>query len=1224
MLIAKTRQLHPGQHSIALLDHKLKFDFSIRNNFETIAVCVGCAPSTRELVKQESTSNITYTVLGTWMVERFKNSKIGTARRPRNSNQNMLAPLFSLITTMLMVPIIVHLLLSVDALPTPGQIHGRHQGPSGSRANMIASSYFSNADHINNGDAGHVRTRRKMEIQDDDKNSTGTNATATVPEDKDLAVCSVPNLLDITRLRSRETRSIFSAAIEDVELIREYYTESMYNQGINGGMHDLVELAYSYDWLGRGTTPMTTVEAQLGWADDRMDRRMDRYVSTSDNEPNVGTKQSDIKAFDASSNLFPWLVDRRSREAQWYVSHQNGRSEGPGKQPLPAEKLYTAAWSVSWGDALPYFPPLTVYGEGSPLNLGDSVGPTYNGREDPTPTAAITDNPNRSAKFVNPYPDVAQPGVALISAVAPIYYTGMFDGNQYNDTYIGTAGVDIALASVSSVFGDLEGSLTEGSFAFLVDTQTFSVIAISQSVVEKIYPDRTGFEEARPDDRKNQTYLVSDTIFQPLVQNGESLVESADWGSLQEVVLQTGMGERGFVEMNITCTGETTPQEYYVAFDRWEYVTDWTLLVFAPKVFVDHAIYPTVQQEAYYFPEVTPNSSVGDTIVLSNNGYLDFRVVAMEEKNPSWVVFDDPELVTGDGSVLKPGESLNISFTIDAANLENGNSSSSLSFAISDDAYPDCFFNEALSVLVSVEVVPFPQLNQLGAVRIVGYVLAIIIFSLSLYCVWWVYTYRKERVVRASQPLFLVTIAFGSFLMAATIIPLSIDDGVASVRGCDIACMAAPWLFSVGFVTSFAALFSKLWRINKIFQSNRFQRVKVTEKDVLVPFAVLFVLNFALLLSWTIWDPLVWDRENADDFNNSYGRCIGHGVAHIYLLSAIVFVDVVALVLACYQAYKARGISDEYSETKFIAIAVGGWVQVVLIGVPLMFLVAGNPTADFFIKTCIIFTITMAMLLLIFVPKMLHEQNRDSTVSKRATQSAEVQRIMARATAYASAAASAPANLETYRVSSLSNTNSQNSEIEASMEMNNMNSSRSSVSDGMGFRIIGSIETDQKKLAEVQDENKVLKRQLKREQREVERLKTLLAENRVDRNSTKFGHFFAPDGERFSGLNGSNKQVNVSGSLSRVTFCDDAKGGSAKMNGNNTNLDMPESPPTPKRRLSPDRDPENDRLSNLAALSELTTPVVGIFSEEDDEDSTDGEDGAEYEESVKGPPDEQV
>ena len=97
--------------------------------------------------------------------------------------------------------------------------------------------------------------------------------------------------------------------------------------------------------------------------------------------------------------------------------------------------------------------------------------------------------------------------------------------------------------------------------------------------------------------------------------------------------------------------------------------------------------------------------------------------------------------------------------------------------------------------------------------------------------------------------------------MASAIIPMSFDDEVTSQDGCSIACMATPWLASVGFVTTFSALFSKVYRINKIFgASNTFKKIKVTEKDVVKPFCVLFSLNFIVLLCWTLVDPLVWTR----------------------------------------------------------------------------------------------------------------------------------------------------------------------------------------------------------------------------------------------------------------------------------------------------------------------------------------------------------------------------
>mmetsp|Transcript_24207 Transcript_24207/g.39516 ORF Transcript_24207/g.39516 Transcript_24207/m.39516 type:complete len:1286 (+) Transcript_24207:228-4085(+) len=932
-------------------------------------------------------------------------------------------------------------------------------------------------------------------------------------ERKELRVCSVPNILDITRLRSRETRAIFSAAIEDVELMREYFAEAMYNQGLQGGLSTLDGLAQSFDWEGRGLgalfEEMTTIEAGLGWVDDRPDRRMERYMATTSSQPIVGTKETDLKAFDSSSNIFPWIVDRRSRENHWYLDHQNGRSQGANKEPLVAEKLYTAAWAATWSDGILYYPPLTVYTEGEPLTLGDSgnVGPNWNGREDPaTMTGHPDQNPRREAILLPPYPDVAQPGKSLISATAPVYFTGTFNGYEYVDTYLATTGLDIDLTSIASVFADLEDRLALGSFALLVDSQTFKVVSISQSVVQKIFPTRTGNETSRSEDRRNQPYLVSDTIFQPLIDEG---VTSANWSLLQQLVLfETKRGERNYMVLNITLTGEEEPQEYYAAFERWEYIADWSLLVFSPVPRVDNAIHPVLNFDEFN-SETVQGEPVTDTVTVRNDGFLEFHMAPMASKNPNWIEVLGRKLLSpegevlplntsvyGDGVVLKPGESVEVTFRVNTDSLKPGTVSSPFSFLITDYKYPDCFYSQPLSLSVTVLVTPVIDLNQLGAIRAVGLALAGCVVLLALYCVFWVYRGRVTRVVRASQPLFLVMIAFGSLLMALTIVPLSIDDGVASIRGCDMACMASPWLFSVGFVTTFAALFSKIWRINKIFQSNRFKRVKVTEKDVLVPFVSLFILNFGLLLSWTIVDPLTWDRVYTDDFN-SYGRCVGHGRSHLFFLAAIGFIDLCALVLACVQAYKARGISDEYSETKYIAIAIGGWIQVVLVGLPLMFLVSENPSASFFIKSCIIFAISLAMLLLIFVPKMA--VNRKSAAeNKRATQSAEVTRIMNRAAAYsAQQSASAPPNLETYRVSSLqsNNTISQNSEAEVSMEMTDFNSSGSTAE---GFKIIGSVQTDQQKLAETLEDNKSLAKQFKREKREVERLKKLLIENGID------------------------------------------------------------------------------------------------------------------------------
>jgi hypothetical protein len=236
------------------------------------------------------------------------------------------------------------------------------------------------------------------------------------------------------------------------------------------------------------------------------------------------------------------------------------------------------------------------------------------------------------------------------------------------------------------------------------------------------------------------------------------------------------------------------------------------------------------------------------------------------------------------------------------------------------------------------------------------------------------------------QPSFLVTICAGVAILGSSMIPLGIDDGLVAKERVDIACMSIPWLISTGFTIAFSALFSKLWRINKLFKSaTGFQRIVVLPQDVLRPFVVLFTMNTALLLSWTLVDPLFWERSEVDGQPwNTYGKCVG-GRASTIFVSLIGAINLFALVLMCVQAYLARNISDEFSESKYIGVAVLGWLQTALIGVPILFLINDdNPTATYFLQVALVFVICMSMMSIIFAPVLFNYRNtkKEKAVSR--------------------------------------------------------------------------------------------------------------------------------------------------------------------------------------------------------------------------------------------------
>ena len=63
--------------------------------------------------------------------------------------------------------------------------------------------------------------------------------------------------------------------------------------------------------------------------------------------------------------------------------------------------------------------------------------------------------------------------------------------------------------------------------------------------------------------------------------------------------------------------------------------------------------------------------------------------------------------------------------------------------------------------------------------------------------------------------------------------------------------------------------------------------------------------------------------------------------------------------------------SAEFSESKYIATALVFIFQSLFIGVPILIIVNGQPTPELFVLSAIVFIIVVAMLLLIFLPKIL-------------------------------------------------------------------------------------------------------------------------------------------------------------------------------------------------------------------------------------------------------------
>ena len=283
--------------------------------------------------------------------------------------------------------------------------------------------------------------------------------------------------------------------------------------------------------------------------------------------------------------------------------------------------------------------------------------------------------------------------------------------------------------------------------------------------------------------------------------------------------------------------------------------------------------------------------------------------------------------------------------------------------------------------------------NLLGSLKVVGLVCYGVVILTAILCgIWTLWKKDSSVVVKAAQPFFLFILLGGVIVFASTIIPLSFDDtaatGIPAIEDDEETttrkndsfyvgvCMSQPWLAFSGFSIIFSALFSKTYRVNKLFHSRRssYERIQVSTTQVLLPFLCIFTCNVVILICWTILDPLTYERLIGDgtDFWNreieSYGACRSDKA--LAFLTPLALINFMVLGIACWQAFEGRNIESEFSESKYIGLSVLSLFQGFIIGIPILVVVKDEPRPFYLVLTLTIFVLSEAILLLIFLPKM--------------------------------------------------------------------------------------------------------------------------------------------------------------------------------------------------------------------------------------------------------------
>ena len=254
-------------------------------------------------------------------------------------------------------------------------------------------------------------------------------------------------------------------------------------------------------------------------------------------------------------------------------------------------------------------------------------------------------------------------------------------------------------------------------------------------------------------------------------------------------------------------------------------------------------------------------------------------------------------------------------------------------------------------------------------VRIIGLVLMSISIAVSLICLILLKKFEKDAVVLRAQPFFMRILCIGSLLMSCSIFTLSWDEGANwSNRALNVSCMLTQWFFFFGQILTFCALFTKLWRVDRVLQ---FRRTAVTILNVMKPTLGLLFLTLAILLTWTLFDPWAWHRELISELPaETFGQCTSE---HFWpFFGSLIGLLFCAEISTFYFAWKTADVPEDFRDSAAVMYASFAQLQSFAVGIP-MLAVLGTSSVDatYFGRIFLIWIFAVSSVAVVVGPKIV-------------------------------------------------------------------------------------------------------------------------------------------------------------------------------------------------------------------------------------------------------------
>ncbi|XP_077999945.1 gamma-aminobutyric acid type B receptor subunit 2-like [Glandiceps talaboti] len=245
---------------------------------------------------------------------------------------------------------------------------------------------------------------------------------------------------------------------------------------------------------------------------------------------------------------------------------------------------------------------------------------------------------------------------------------------------------------------------------------------------------------------------------------------------------------------------------------------------------------------------------------------------------------------------------------------------------------------------------------------------------------------RDKRVIRMSSPKLNAGIIVGAALTYFSIVLFGMDGKVEGAHNNSLLCQIRVWFLSLGFVIGFGAMFSKTWRIHKIFTNKKVKSIRIKDAHLFGIVWLFTLVDMLVLVLWVTIDPLHMEMVELPSRGSSDGLvdisiiptielCISKyeslWVGLMYGYKGII------LLLGCFLAWETRNVRYAHlNDSRQIGVAVYNIMVLCMVGVPTAFII---PLEMLDIRYAIVVMsvtfCTTITLCIVFVPKIMDTKN---------------------------------------------------------------------------------------------------------------------------------------------------------------------------------------------------------------------------------------------------------